>query len=322
MASLASRAASGLGVLVVSFALSAPSLTACSSEPSGSGGSTDGDGGSSSGDTTTGGKVDGGGGGGSGEACGASGVKGGFLGSQTIAVNGEDRTYELYVPDGYDGKTTYPLIFVFHGDGGTGAGIRGAFDLENESGKGAIIVYPDGLGKTWDIDDAAGLKKDVSFVDAVAADLTKTHCVNASKVFAVGFSKGAYFTNQLACTTTTPLRAVVTHAGGGPFYLDGAGMKFDDQGDLVCPAPAVAALQVQGSSDNSVPVSEGQKARDHWLAANGCKSTTSAYDPSPCVAYDGCAAERPEVWCQVPGMGHTIWPGEGTKVTWGFLKGQ
>ncbi|MDB4940905.1 MAG: hypothetical protein JWP97_439 [Labilithrix sp.] len=314
MASSVSRAACSLGALGLVVSLAA--LGACSDDPV-AGGPDTGDGGSSSGDTTTGGRIDGGGGGG-GKACGASGVTGGFAGSQTITASGAKRTYELYVPDAYDGKTTYPLVFVFHGDGGTGAGMRSGFDLESASGKGAIIVYPDGLGKTWDIDDAAGLAKDVAFVDAVAADLTKTHCADPSRLFAVGFSKGAYFTNQLACTTKTSFRAVVTHAGGGPFYLDGAGMKFDDQGDLACPSPPVAALQVQGSADNEVPVSEGDKARDHWVAANGCKTSTKPYDPSPCVAYDGCDAARPEVWCQVPALGHQIWS-QGAKVTWAFL---
>lgn len=252
--------------------------------------------------------------------CGVAGVKKGFVGGQSITVGGSKRTYELYVPDAYDGKKTYPIVFVFHGDGGDGAGIRGSFDLEKESAGGAIFVYPDGANNTWIIDDAGGLKADVAFIDAIAASLAKSHCTDAKRTFAVGFSKGAYFTNMLACLSRSNLRAIVTHAGGGPFGLDGSGTTFDGSGNLKCPAPPVAALQVQGSSDGSVPVSEGSKARDYWRRTNGCTTTSKAYDPSPCIAYDGCAADRPEVWCQIPGMGHTIWPQNGTKVTWAFLK--
>ncbi len=255
-----------------------------------------------------------------GPGCGAANVKKGFLGSQAIKVGTAKRTYELYVPDAYDGKKTYPLVFVFHGDGGDGAGIRSSFNLEKESGGGAIFVYPDGENNTWAIDDAAGLKTDVAFIDAIAADLGTSLCTDQKRVFAVGFSKGAYFTNMLACLNKSSIRAVVTHAGGGPFGVDGSGTTYDNNGNLKCPAPPVAALQVQGSSDSSVPVSEGTKARAYWLRINGCKATSAAYDPSPCVAYDGCAADRAEVWCQIPGMGHTIWPQSGTKVTWAFLK--
>ena len=252
-------------------------------------------------------------------SCGAAGVKTGFVGTQSITVGSSKRTYELFVPESYDGKRSFPVTFVFHGDGGTGAGIRGSFKLEAASESGSIFVYPDGQDKTWVIDNARGLKADIAFIDAVASDLKKTHCGDAKRVFAVGFSKGAYFTNMLACLSTSNLRAVVTHAGGGPFGLDGSGTSYDVKGNLTCPAPPVAALQVQGTADNAVPISEGTKARDYWRSTNGCQSTTKPYDPSPCVAYDGCNADRPEVWCQIPGMSHTIWQ-NGPAVTWAFLK--
>ena len=306
----------GLGIsAVVAFAY----VVACGSDDSGDGAATVPEGGlfptpeasasSSSGTSGT-----------PGAKCGADGVTGGFAGSQTIMVNGTARTYELFVPTSYDGMTTYPLAFVFHGDGGTGAGIRSSFGIEATSGGGAIFVYPDGLDQTWDIDDSTGLLADAAFIDAVAADLAKTHCADTQHLFAVGFSKGAYFVNQLACVSTSNFRGVVSFEGGGPFYVDGIpGMKFDDSGNLVCPAPPLAALQVQGTADTTVPPSEGQKARDHWIAANTCQSTTSAYDPSPCVSYDGCDPARPEVWCLIPGLTHSIWS-MGTQVTWDFMK--
>jgi polyhydroxybutyrate depolymerase len=309
----------GFSTLRAGLGLAALVLAACGDSSDTGGGAADPDGGAGTETGTTGNTVDSGPTPEPTAGCGATGVKTGFVGSQSITVGGGKRTYELYVPESYDGKKTFPLTFVFHGDGGTGAGIRGSFKLEAESGGGSIFVYPDGANKTWIIDDAGGLKADVAFVDAVAADLAKSHCTDAKRVFAVGFSKGAYFTNMLACISKSNLRAVVTHAGGGPFGLDGSGTTFDNNGNLTCPAPPVAALQVQGTADSSVPLSEGTKARDYWRATNKCQSTTKAYDPSPCVAYDGCATDRPEVWCQIPGMNHTIWQ-NGPAVTWAFLK--
>jgi polyhydroxybutyrate depolymerase len=251
--------------------------------------------------------------------CGATGVKPGFNGSQSITVGSEKRTYELYVPDSYDGKKVFPVVFVFHGDGGTGANLRNGFKIEAESQGGAIFVYPDGLGKTWRFDNAAGLAADVGFIDAVVASLAQTHCTDKKRIFGVGYSRGAYFTNMLACLSKSGFRAVVTHAGGGPFGVDGSGTKYDNSGNLVCPAAPVAALQVQGTNDGAVPPSEGTKAREYWQRVNGCTATTKAYDPSPCVQHDGCAPERPEVWCLIPGLGHTIWQ-NGVKLTWDFLK--
>jgi polyhydroxybutyrate depolymerase len=251
--------------------------------------------------------------------CGAANVAKGFTMNQSITVSGVKRTYGVFVPDTYDSKKTFPLVFVLHGDGGTGAGIRGSFTaLETEAAGNAIFVYPDGLNQTWIIDPAAGLLADAGFIDALAADLGKTHCTDNTRLFAVGFSKGAYFANMLACISKTPWRAVVAHSGGGPFYLDGIGTTYDTKAnDVVCPAKAPATMQIIGDADSLL--SDGQKARDHWIRTNTCKTTTTAFAPSPCVAYDGCAADHPEVYCEIPGMGHEVWSSAAPAI-WNFLK--
>jgi polyhydroxybutyrate depolymerase len=248
--------------------------------------------------------------------CGPAVSSKGFVGSQKITVGGDARTYGLYVPDAYDGKTSYPIVLVFHGDGGTGDEIRADYGqgLEKESGGGALFAYPDGEGTTWQTDDIAGVTKDTSFVDAIIAELQKKYCTDKKRVFLTGFSRGAYFANQAACRTKSTLRAVATHAGGGPFGVQDS--EFDSNGNLVCPSPPVGALQVHGEDDGP---SEGMKSRDYWRAANTCQQSTSAYDPSPCVSYNGCAQGRPEVWCLIPGLGHQIWS-EGVHATWGFFK--
>ncbi|AKU99243.1 putative secreted protein [Labilithrix luteola] len=237
--------------------------------------------------------------------------------AKTISVGGSNRTYQLYVPSTFDGKKTYPLIFAFHGDGGDGTGLRKSFKIEAETKEGAIIVYPDGLNKTWDCDTTAGLARDTAFIDAVVAELTKNACADAARVYATGFSRGAYFVNQMVCRSKSTWRAIATHSGGGPWGIEGT--EYDAQGQLKCNAKQLAALQVQGLADTTVPPSEGQKARDFWRAADGCQSATEAYDPSPCQQYKGCA--KPEVYCAIPGMQHTIWA-SAAPVTWNFFTSQ
>jgi polyhydroxybutyrate depolymerase len=250
--------------------------------------------------------------------CGTPVASAGYLGSQSLKVGGVTRTFALTLPAAYDGKKTYPLVLAFHGDGGDGEGLRGYFPIEDASGDGAIVAYPDGLDQTWNIDqDPQGAAMaDIELVDAIIAKLSSGYCVDKKKVFLTGFSKGAYFVNQVACRTRSRIAGIVTHAGGGPFGITDS--EFDANGDLVCPSPPVAAMQIQGASDGTVPPSEGQKARDYWVSANKCTGGgTTPTDPSPCVRYNGCA--HPEVWCLVPNMGHTIWK-QGAAATWGFFQ--
>jgi polyhydroxybutyrate depolymerase len=248
--------------------------------------------------------------------CGATDVKKGLT-SRSLTADGAKRTYDLFVPDTYDNAKSFPLVFVFHGDGGDGSGIRSSFKIEAEAAGGAIFVYPDGEGTTWQIDDAAGLKHDISFIDAIVADLAKTHCVDKKRIVPVGFSKGAYFANMLACLAQTSFAGVVAHSGGGPFGVDGSGTDFDGDGNLICPRPPTAALQIIGADDGLLD--DAQKARDYWARLNTCKSTTKPFAPSPCVAYDGCNTARPEIYCEIPSMGHSLWS-NAPKVTWTFIK--
>jgi polyhydroxybutyrate depolymerase len=250
-----------------------------------------------------------------GPTCGAAGVKPGAT-SQSLMVGTSKRTYELFLPSSYDNHRTFPLVLVFHGDGGTGAGIRASFPLEAAAAGGAIFAYPDGESATWQIDTADGVTTDIAFIDALAAELAKTHCTDPKHVSAVGFSKGAYFVDQYACLGKTPLRAVVAHSGGGPFGVTGLATKYDDQGNLVCPDAPIPAMQIIGQADDLL--TEAQKARDYWEHANGCKTTSSATAPSPCVSYDGCTAGLPEIYCEIPGLGHQIWPAA-PKTVWTFV---
>lgn len=248
--------------------------------------------------------------------CGATDVKKGAS-TRTLTADGAKRSYELFVPDTYDGKKSFPLVLVFHGDGGDGAGIRSYFKLEAEAAGGAIFVYPDGEDQTWQIDGASGLGHDIKFIDAIVADLAKTHCTDKKRIVPVGFSKGAYFVNMLACLAQTPFAGVVAHSGGGPFGVDGSGTDFDNDGNLICPRPPIAAMQIIGTSDDLLD--DARKARDYWQRLNACKSSSKAFAPSPCVTFDGCNTARPEIYCEIPGMGHTIWE-NATKATWTFIK--
>lgn len=305
---------SRLEALVSICALGALAVIACSdsnnagiiSNPSSDGGDPPGDEGGATGEGGTPDPTPG---------CGATGVTKGAS-TKKITADGSKRTYELFVPDTYDSKKSFPVVFVFHGDGGDGANIRGSFELEAAAAGGAIFVYPDGESATWQIDAAGGLGHDIAFIDAIAADVGNTLCADKKRFFSVGFSKGAYFANMLACLAKTTFAGVVAHSGGGPFGVDGSGTDFDGSGNLICPRPPIAAMQIIGSNDGLLD--DAQKARDYWTRLNACKATTSAFAPSPCVAYDGCNAARPEIYCEIPGMDHELWA-EAPKAVWEFV---
>ena len=255
--------------------------------------------------------------------CGKTGAPSGLQSSQSIQVDGAKRTYELFVGSAHDGKTPLPLVFILHGGGGTGAGVRKSFDIESVANGKAIFVYPDATNKypnSWDLDDNADKNPDIKLFDALRASIASSYCVDSQRVFAWGSSAGAYFANQLACRRGGELRAIAANSGGAPYGGDDKTDKYDDSGNLICPESPTAALIIHGTSDGTVDVSEGKAALAWWRKANGCAAGDGTdYDPSPCKALAGCNAARPVVGCFIPGMGHTIWPEHGTDVTWKFF---
>lgn len=242
-------------------------------------------------------------------ACGEAPPFTGFM-AQTIEVAGQARTYGLTVPADYDPNHAYPLVFAWHGLGGSGAVARIYFKIEEAAAGQAIVVYPDALplpelgGQTgWDL-GADG--RDVALFDAILADVSTRLCVDESRVFSAGHSFGGAISNTLGCVRGDTLRAIAPVAGGGPFGT--------------CTGP-VAAWIAHGTVDVTVPLAMGSASRDHWLAANNCSSTSAPTDPAPCVAYDDCDAGYPVHWCQHDELelgGHG-WPAWAGPAIWRFF---
>ncbi|MCY1007192.1 hypothetical protein OV079_16840 [Nannocystis pusilla] len=230
--------------------------------------------------------------------------------AQKIEAAGIERDYDLVIPADYDPDHAYPLVFAWHGRGGNGELARLYFKVEEAAAGQAIFIYPDGLPLAdmdnqtgWDLDPA---NEDVALFDAILADVGARLCIDAGRVFSTGHSFGGYMSNTLGCARGGIVRAIAPVAGGGPFSA--------------CTGQ-VAAWLAHGTGDTTVPLSQGEGARDHWLSANSCGDTTAAVDPAPCVAYDDCESGFPVHWCQhdEPDLGGHGWPAWAGPAIWSFF---
>jgi polyhydroxybutyrate depolymerase len=223
------------------------------------------------------------------------------LTARTLTVGGVARRYQILAPDS---KTPLPVVFVFHGLGGDGDQIRAYLDLEPFAKGAAIFVYPDGLPRAAEGGGAtAWALDDIDFFDAMLAEIEGGACVDKARIFATGHSYGAYMSNLVGCERGDVVRAIAPVSGG-----------FVAQ---TCKGH-VAAWLAHGTSDDVVAFSEGEAARDHWLAADGCTATTAPTTPSPCVRYEGCAAGYPVEWCPFAGTHYPL-PAFTAEAIWSFF---
>jgi poly(3-hydroxybutyrate) depolymerase len=232
-------------------------------------------------------------------------------GTHTIQSGGQNRTYILRVPAGYDPGHPYRLVFGFHWLGGTANDVdSGGTDgynwsyyglrrLADGAGNSTIFVAPQGLNNGW----ANSGGQDVTFVDDMLRQLEAGLCVDTTQIFSSGFSYGAAMSYALACARPTVFRAVAVYSGANLSGCSGG-------------TQPVAYIGLHGIRDNVLPISSGRALRDTFVRNNGC---TPQNPPEPAngslthivTTYSGCRTGYPVVWAAFDGAGHDPAPIDG-----------
>jgi polyhydroxybutyrate depolymerase len=235
----------------------------------------------------------------------------------TLNVNGTTRQFYVVLPTNYSATTPYPLVFVWHGRGGTATsflptgtynagfyGVRTAFP-------NAIYVTSQGLdsgtsdsGTDYGWPNTNG--QDVNFTKAMITWLEQNYCIDTNRIFSTGMSYGGIMSNTLACQMPDVFRAIGVMSGSLFTY-----------GQPSCTNLPIAAWFTHGDADTVVQISGDVTARDLFISHNGCsttntttvtltdsRATTDAGTPvaTVCTIYNQCTAGiYPVVWCPVPG---------------------
>ena len=239
--------------------------------------------------------------------------------NEVIDVNGLERLYTLVAPK-EPGTAVRPLVLAFHGDGGNGAAMHAAYPIEKVAGDSAIIVYPRGLGGGWDLYTPPASNKDNAFIDLLIAQLQVRFAIDTTRIFAMGFSSGAFFSSQLACRKPTLLRGILVIGGGAPQEPNDPAASSWPNGYTKCAGQTsgVAAMVIHGEADGVVTVGSGEFAAKYWAYVDGCSDARATATPAPCEQHQGCPAAMPVTFCKIPGLGHEIW-GPSLTVGWGFF---
>jgi len=125
----------------------------------------------------------------------------------TWTVDGVTREALVHVPAKI-GPEGAPLVFAFHGHGGSMAQASRSFHL-HEVWPDAFVVYPQGLPTAGKLTDPSGERagwqgvagaeddRDLKFFDVMLAELRKKYPVEDRRIYATGHSNGGGFTYLL-----------------------------------------------------------------------------------------------------------------------------
>lgn len=226
------------------------------------------------------------------------------------------REYILSLPDGYDPSRPHRLVYGMHWMNGSAEAVQGWskwFGLKAlDTARSTIFVAPQGYtnGSPWRGDD-----KDHRFFDELNASLASKLCIDTTRVFSVGFSFGAMFTNALAQNHQAVLRGVVVYATAdyNIYFPSNSGKP-------------LAYMGVHGLKDPTCPIDAGRRSRDRFVKNNACATPSpvpEARSGGGHVVHDyKCPSSHPVRWATFDG-GHTYPPNNsGTWVhglTWQFI---
>lgn len=240
---------------------------------------------------------------------------------------GRSRTFLIDTPSNQPrSESGFPVLFVYHGGGGTGAGIVDLVDFRRSPGAGDfLIVYPDALRRHWS--DGRGkdnFASDLDAFDQALALLAANYPIDKNRVFATGFSNGAGFVLRLACARSQVIAGVAAVAG-----TMARSVERNCQ-----PSSSPSVLFIHGTGDPIMPYLGGEVARvfgfgkggqvlsvdesaSLWARLNGCTQLQEASDASKgstefgaisSKMFSGCRSGSVVRMISLAGGGHT-WPG-------------
>jgi polyhydroxybutyrate depolymerase len=175
-------------------------------------------------------------------------------------------------------RTESPVVFVFHGHGGTMKNVAEKQFVIHRHWPEAICVYPQGVPTPGLLTDPEGKRpgwqsnpgdhgdRDLKFFDAMLASLRKDYKIDEKRIYATGHSNGGRFTYLLWAARGDTFAAVAPSGST-------AGRLFKDLKPKPC-------LHLAGEADTLVKY-EGQKLTMETVRKiNGCDADGKSWDKS------------------------------------------
>ncbi len=190
---------------------------------------------------------------------------------QTWRIDGVERMALVASPGAPVPAAGSPLVFVFHGHGGTAQHSARTFDIHSRWPT-AVVVYAQGLPTPGRLTDPEGQRpgwqhapgdqndRDLKFVDAMLSWARARFRIDPARVFAAGHSNGGTMT-------------YVLWVARGPTFAAFAPSASVFRRDLIGGARPKPALIIAGEKDELVPFSAQRAGLEATLRLNRAGAT-------------------------------------------------
>ena len=191
--------------------------------------------------------------------------------NKTMFFDGQNRSFIVYVPSSYNASSQSPLLFNFHGGGGTSSDfinftndMRPIADTAN-----FIAVYPQAAvdptdgSNSW-LHKTPTTHNDVNFIEAIIDTLSNDYNIDNDRVYACGYSEGGIFSYELGCRLNDRIAAFSSVSGS--MLVDAFRVSYYNLGNC-SPIHPTAVLLIPGTSDSS-PHSSYSGLQPYYMSVN------------------------------------------------------
>jgi polyhydroxybutyrate depolymerase len=219
-----------------------------------------------------------------------------------LTVDGNARSFIVYLPTGYNNAGKMPLIFAIHGGSGTPEGMINIANFKTIADRDKVVlVYAAGIQNNWNdgrptTPNQLGIN-DVSFFNQMCDYMINNYSVEGTKIYATGISNGGFMSSRLGCELSNRIAAIA---------VDAATIEATTISPSCNPGRPVPAIYIHGTADPLVPFTGGVmtavgtaggtvlshfQAIDKWISINGCNSIPTITD-LPDIANDGTTIKQ------------------------------
>lgn len=221
-----------------------------------------------------------------------------------MTFGGNQRSFMVCLPAGFDSTQSVPLIIGLHGLGDNISNFSQVGMQQLAAFQPFVTVYPQAMnsiaGTAWNSGiNYSGILingniDDVGFINALIDTLSNWFTIDQSRIYAFGFSMGGFMSNRLACQLSNRIAAIASVAG----TIGNA---------LTCnPSKPISVAHFHGTADMTVGYSNnnyGMNAEalvDFWSSYNHCDSpaTHTAIPDTTADNYTVDVYDYPNGWSE------------------------
>lgn len=217
-----------------------------------------------------------------------------------FTIDGNPRSFIVYLPTGYNNAGKMPMIFAIHGGSGTPEGMINIANFKTIADRDKVVlVYPAGIQNNLNdgrptTPNQLGIN-DVSFFNQMCDYMIVNNSVDGTKIYATGISNGGFMSSRLGCELSNRIAAIAVVA---------ATIEANTIAPNCNPGRPVPAIYIHGTADNIAPFTGGTstvgaggtvlshfQSIDKWVTINGCNPTPTITD-LPDISNDGTTIKQ------------------------------